>query len=297
MKQMWLGIACLLLGGSLHAKASMEESKPRFFQNLDWSAEYFTSGKADFKGDSFSGESMKFSEGEVSISYEEPMQKEELSVLADLGFRNARLRWKENPFFKQEDFKSILAKLALAYPFDDHWTWQLGAGADFQTSPSGLSKYTSYAVFLWGRYAYDEERLFNIGVVSWLGMKDHRVYPILGINYNWNEQWMLNLVFPFMGSLTYMIDEQWGAELSLRWMQLRKRLKKEEALSKGIFEYSSKAAQLGVFYNLPIGLVVKVFGGVGFGTELEVYNEHGKDKQRFKMKSPTFFGVSIDCGY
>lgn len=297
MKLKLVVLCCLTLFSALEAKAKMEESQPTFFQHLDWSAEYLSGSKSEFKDPAYNGSKLSYSEGELSVSYEDPYQEDRLSVIADLGYFTANLDWKENPYFSQKKFNSYKAKLGVAYPFDEHWTWQVGGGADVQASPFNLTDYSSYNVFLWGRYKYDEDRVFNIGVLSWLGIKDKQVYPILGINYKYNSQWFLNIIFPFKGSITYLFTDEFGMELGGRWSQIRRRLKKSELQSKGIFEYSSRSVELAAFYTFPMGIMVRGFVGSGLGTRMEIYNSRGKDKQILKMKSPFFGGLSLESGF
>jgi hypothetical protein len=297
MKLKLVVLCCLALFSSLEAKTKMEDSQLTFFQHLGWSAEYLSGSKSEFKDPAFHGKKLSYSEGEISISYDDPYREERLSTMASLGYFTANLDWKENPYFSQKKFNSYKVKLGVAYPFDKSWTWQVGGGADVQVSPFSLADSSNYNLFLWGRYRYDDNRVFNIGVLSRLGTKDKQVYPILGINYKYNSQWYLGLIFPFKASITYLFTEDFGLELGGRSSQIRRRLKKDEVQSKGIFEYSSRSVELAAFYTFPMGIMIRGFVGAGLGTRMEIYNSKGQDKQLLKMKSPFFGGVSLESGF
>ncbi len=287
---------CLILFGTLEAKAKMEEREPSFFTHLDWSAEYLSGSKTKFKDPANQGSKLSYSEAEISINYEEPREKQ-LSVMMDNSYFTANLDWKGNPYFSQTKFSSYKVKMGYAYPFDEYWTWQAGFGADMQLGNFNLKRNTNYNLFLWGRYNYDENTVFNVGILTWLGIKDTQVYPIIGVNYSYNEKWSVNAVFPFKGVVTYMVTEQFGTELAAKWAKLRRRLKSSEAISKGIFEYSSSSLELAGFYNFSAGFTIRGFAGTGFGTSLKVYNSDGKDKQLLKMNNPFFAGITIESEF
>lgn len=202
------------------------------------------------------------------------------------------IRWKENPYFSQEDFNCLSLSLG---GFTERATgWKLWAEIDvnIDTDHACKSDYYTYDGFLWGRYNYSETLGIHVGFLGETGMKIDRVYPILGVDWQAMENLKLNLVFPLNISAVYMIDDCLAVAVAARFFQSRFRVGEDEPVPRGLVCYRSVGIEFAVSHTLS-WIQSNVHIGYNTGGILKVANRHYENRHRFKFKSAPYYGGEV----
>lgn len=254
-------------------------------------------GKANFKCKNFTH--FTYATGDIDLSfvyYYNPCFKEG----ANLGvtYTRTRLDWKFNPFFTQKDIDTVSLNLGAFTQRLQDWTWRAQVSINFDNIEYwNLEDYMNYDLLLWGRYAYTPNFGVHIGVLALTGMKIDRVYPIIGVDWTYNCQWKLNLVFPMDISLVYTIDNCWSVALAGRIFNQRHRVKKDQFYSEGLWFYTSSGAELAVRYNPTKWISANVHAGADFGGHLKVANRHYRNGHRLRFEGAPYAGAEIDLNF
>jgi hypothetical protein len=247
---------------------------------------------------------LKFSTGQAEFNfvyYYNACYKEALSITGI--YDRTRLDWTLNPYFNQKDFDNFSILFNGYTERLDNWQWRSQISINFVNLEYwDYQDYMTYDFILWGRYTYPcWETLGKIGVhigfLAQTGMKIDRVYPIIGFDWEYNDQWKLNAVYPVNIALIYTIDQNWSVDLAARFFDQRNRLRKKEFLSEGVWHYQTTGGEFGINYTPTKWITANVHAGINFGGHLTVASRHYRHRHRLRLDSAPYAGAEIDINF
>lgn len=242
---------------------------------------------------------LKFATGQIDMNmvyYYDPCYQEGTSI--GLSYTRTRLDWRLNPFFTQKDYDMIGLNFGgFSQRFRD-WTWRGQVTINFDNLEHWrIHDYMTYDLLLWGRYAFRPNINVHLGFLAFTGMKIDRVYPIIGFDWTYNENWKMSMVFPMDISLTYTVNDCWSILGAMRFFNQRHRVKKDQFYSEGVWFYSSSGAELAVKYNPTKRISANVHAGINFGGHLKVANRHYRQGHRFKFGEAPYAGGELNVNF
>lgn len=274
------------------AKKGTEAGPFNVEANYDWI------GQSAFEGRHLRGQHIKFNEGQVETGftfYYEPEYEE--GARFDLNYTFTDLDWKDNPNFDQKHFNTIGFNLGFASKRMCNWLWRLGARLNIDADHFNFNEYSDWDLLFWGRYNYSDDIRVHVGFVAMTGMKIDRIYPILGFDWDFYEDWKLNLVFPMNISLKYSISSCWTAGIAARFFDSRHRTGKHEPLPQSLWEYRNSGIELATDYMWAPYVHLNVHGGTTFGGILRTANRHYKHIHRHRFKPAGYFGGDLTINF
>lgn len=297
--------ACMALGISglaaesnidLEDLSSQEIDEPSLGPfNAKISGDYI--GKANFHCDDYTH--FTFATGEIDLNfvyYYNPCFSEAATI--GVTYSRTRLDWQYNPFFTQKDIDWVSLNFGGITERVKDWTWRAQVSINFDNIEHwNLEDYMNYDLLLWGRYAYTPNFGVHLGAIALTGMKIDRVYPIVGIDWIYNCNWKLNLVFPMDISLTYTINRCWSVALAGRFFNERHRVKKDQFYTEGLWFYTSSGAELAVNYNPTKRISANIHAGADFGGHLKVANRHYRHGHRLRFESAPYAGGELNINF
>lgn len=271
-----------------------EENKGAF--NVE--VQYDHIDKSKFNNKDLRGEKIGYSYGQLNgsaVFYYDCNIEE--GAYVNLQYSRTTLRWKENPFFSQENFDVFSVGLGGFSNRLYNWEWKGQLNVNFDINHFDWVDYINYDTFLWGRYVYDDCIGLNIGIIAQTGMKIDWIYPILGVDWRINCRWKLNLVFPLNVSLVYSITDRWSIALAGRTFTSRNRVGKNAPLSRGLWTYRQVGAEIGVNYDHCNWLKFNVHAGRTFEGQLKVANRHYKHRHHLRFDGAFYFGGEASVNF
>lgn len=316
MKKIWITLSLLTLVYSNHALCQLNsddyaaqtllaeqmEAGEEPLKPFSFSATFDIAGKADFKQKRCHRKlhDVQFAIAEVNGStgfYYNPACKE--GLIASAGYSYTRIKW-DNPYITQDHFNTVNVAIAGFTHRTTPWTWSGQVQVNADVDHFSLSNYVTYNLILAGRYACNECVGLHAGFIALTGMKIDRVYPIIGIDWQINEDWKLNLVFPLNVSLLYAIDKEWSIGIAGRGFEERYRIGKQSSsrlhrkYSRGLVEYRATGVEAGVYYtSCDESLQGNLHVGELIGGTLKISNEQHKESHRFRFRSAPYIGGDI----
>ena len=212
-----------------------------------------------------------------------------------VGFTPTYLRWQDNPWFDQDHFNKLSLSLSGFSARLDRWFWRGQLTVNFDTQ-EWQSKYMSYDILLWGRYAYSKSIGIHIGFLAETGLKMDRVYPVIGIDWQISRNWKLNLVYPVNISLLYAFSPKWSIGAAGRFFNPRFRVNHKDHSLKPLVRYTNIGAEFIVKYentNTSANLHV----GSTLGGTLRVANSRNEEAHHYHLDPSFYGGAEIDIKF
>lgn len=242
---------------------------------------------------------LNFATAEADLSvvyYYDPCNQEGLTLGIDYMW--TRLDWKTNPYFSQKDFSTVTLNLGGFTQRLPGWTWRGQLSVNFDNLKYWeIADYMNYDLLVWGRYELRPQVGVHIGFLTLTGMKIDRVYPVIGIDWTFNRQWKLNLVFPVDIAIVYTITPAWNVSIVGRFLNQRHRVNKDEPLPMALWFYTSGGAEFAVNYSPSKHFKVNIHGGANFGGHLKIANRHYHKGQRYRVGAAPYAGAEIDVNF
>lgn len=242
---------------------------------------------------------LQFAIAEVELSavfYHNPCYEEGASV--GISYCYNRIDWRRNHLFNQKDFNEACLTLSFSSKRLCSWLWQAQVSANFDNLKCwSFNDYMNYDMTLWGRYAHSKRLGIHIGFIALTGMKIDRVYPIIGVDYEFNQRWKLNLVFPVNLSVIYTFNKSWSASFGGRLFYERHRLDSNEVLSKGLIVYTTAGAELAINYSPKEWFYANIHAGYDFGGRFKTANRNYKFKHNYDIDGAPYAGAELDFAF
>lgn len=244
---------------------------------------------------SYGEQTLAFATGEAEINaiyYYDPCHNEAATVA--LNYQRTNLNWQGNPYFTQKDYDVLTLSLAGITQRLPQWTWRGELDINFANLKYwDFNDYMNYNIMLWGRYEIRDDIGVHIGFIAETGMKMDRVYPILGIDWAYDCNWQLSLVFPMNISLLYKIDSNWSVAIESRFFDQRNRTGPNEYLDEGVWHYQTAGVEFAVNYQLAKWLTASLHAGANYGGRLIVADRHYHHRQRINIQSAPYAGGEL----
>lgn len=216
-------------------------------------------------------------------------------LLATASYTYTRIKW-ENPFFEQNHFDTVSLGIGGFTERAENWLWQaqvlLNADVDYFQASQNLY----WNLVLSGRYAYNECLGLSFGFIAFTGMKIDRIWPILGIDWQINESWKLNLIYPLNVSLVYAWNSNWSLAVAGRAFDERHRVgkAKRERWERGLLEYRATGVEGSIRYKSCNGRwQAELHAGEILGGRVKVSNRHHRHIHRFNFKTAPYVGGEV----
>lgn len=242
---------------------------------------------------------LQFATGEAEVSmvfYHDPCYEEGASI--GVSFSRTRIDWRHNHLFHQKDFDQVCLTLGFSSARLCSWLWQAQFTANFDNIEYwSFNDYMNYDMLLWGRYEYNKCLGIHIGVLATTGMKIDRVYPIIGVDWQWRDNIKINLIFPLNISIVYNFNKAWSVALAGRLFYERHRLKRHEILEKGLIQYQSSGAEIGLTYNPADWLLANIHAGYDFGGRFKTATRHYKHRHNYDVDGAPYAGAELDFAF
>lgn len=209
------------------------------------------------------------------------------------GYQYTRIKW-DNPFFSQDNFNTVSIGLGGFSERIPDWSLQGQVQVNADLDDFELSSYLSYNVVLAGRYAYNECVGIHLGLIILTGMKIDRVYPIIGFDWQINEQWKLNMVYPLNIALIYAWDHEWSFGIAGRAFEERHREGDQGKFKRGLVEYRAAGVEAGVYFkSCNSSLQANLHVGESLGGKVKVSDQHHKHSHRYRFGAAPYVGGDI----
>ncbi len=255
-------------------------------------------GKAKVKN-SFANNHLYFSTGQGEaglVYYYDACIEEGANVV--LLYQNTYLDWEANPYFTQKDISTLGLELGGFTKRLPDWTWSGQLTINFDNVGYwNFQDYMYYDMLLWGRYAYCKNIGLHIGFLAETGMKMDRVYPIIGVDWEYDCNWKVNLIFPLNISVVYTINTAWSVAFASRFFDERHRVKKKEWLSEGLWHYQSTGAEFGINYTPTKWISANLHAGSTLGGHLKIADRHYKHRHRVRLDPAPYVGGEVTVNF
>lgn len=248
-------------------------------------------GKADIDKKGYKGQDVEFSsigaEAGAVVLYS--ICNREALFLA-VGYSHQKIDWDENPYFDQDEFDT--ASLAIRFYSNrlKDWVWQGQIAINGDIEHYDFGRYTNYDLLLWGKYEWSCNFNLHAGFFMETGMRIDRIYPIIGFDWKFADDWMLNAVFPTNISLEYTYDCNWTAALAMRFFDVRHRVGEDEPLPRALVAYRNSGTELSVTYLWDPYLEANLHAGWTLGGKLRISDKLNHHPKHFKLDSSGYFG-------
>lgn len=254
---------------------------------VDWA------GKADFehKRCRKSLDNVEFGQAEVDanlVFYYDKCNKE--GLIATAGYNFTQIKWK-NPYFDQNQFNTASVAISGFTSRAENWEWAAQVKVNFDLNHFKWSDYIFFDMLLSGRYAYSECLGLHFGFIGLTGYRIDHLYPIIGIDWQINEDWKLNLVYPLDISLVYSLNCEWSLKLASRAFETRHRVGKDNHYSRGLVEYRATGGEFQIAYqSVNKKIEGDVHAGELLGGRVKASNSRHHHIKRYKFKNAPYVG-------
>jgi len=300
-----LGLTLALANASLHAEVdfnkqyyneNFEESRldesERGPFTIETSYDYIGSSKFDKRG--FRGDKIWFSdfdiEGTAVIYYNKECKE---GITASLGYNASDIHWSKNPFTDQTFYQNVNVSIGAGTKRMPNWLWKGQLTYSLDVDHPNFNKYSTWDFLGWGRYTYSEDIGLHIGLIVLTGMKIDHVYPILGADWQINDCWKINAVFPVNISLVYAYNENWSFELAGRGWENRFRTGKHQNEPEALLVYTNTGLEFGVNYDFQHAVHANIHVGYTTGGRLKIADKNNHHSQRFRFKTAPYAGAEL----
>lgn len=237
---------------------------------------------------------LKFYEGEVDLGgiyYYCPCYSEGATI--SLSYTRCRMDLNHNCLFHQKNFNALSLNLGGFSERLENWLWKGQVSFNIDPEHWDFNEYMNYDFLLWGRYNYCQDIGLHIGFIGYTGMKIDRVYPIIGVDWQYDCNWKFNFVFPVNISAVYSFNDCWSVAFALRAFETRYRTGKNENLSRALFLYRAAGAEIGLNYKLASWISANIHAGGIFGGTLKIANRHYRQRHKYRFESAPYVGGQL----
>jgi hypothetical protein len=224
-----------------------------------------------------------YSDADAALYYTQFLD-EENSLTYELGYDYLQFKWEKNPRFTQSNFNYLVGSIGYVSTTLDRWRWIANAGFSVDGARLDFAKSAVGHAMLWGRYHFADCCGVHVGMVGWYGVQNGHGWPIFGFDWNFNDNWSANAIFPVDYSLNYAFDENWSLEAAYSslggpYRYPRRAHDGVKGFRDPIFSVHSNGVELILKYKFEHLLRVSIGGGWDFGGWIHIKdtnNHHGK---------------------
>ncbi len=207
------------------------------------------------------------------------------------------MNWDHNPKFEATRFNYLQFALTFFTNQLDQWRWILRSDYNMDTDHFGDSRYGLFSALIWGAYEIWPDWHYHVGAYAYSGMEGSQVYPLIGLDYTWGENWLLLFIFPIDYMLKYKFNENWSLALKGRPLKERFRTGVHQTQPRSIFSYSSIGTELNLRYEVFLRVEAEIFGGCNFGGNFYIKDQWGHNSLYSEVGFSPYGGANLNYGF
>ncbi len=272
------------------AKESEENADVVSFWQFSAAGDYIK--QSHFRTGLLPGQKIGFYESEELLAFNHYLDRHNVVSLG-LAYGNTGIQWAENPFFHHHSFEDFSVTAAWQNTSFQSWLWRAIFTARFSSSARRVPDYVQYTQTLWGRYDLSSCYGVHCGYIAETGLSKDTVWPIIGFDYKYSDCIKFYAVYPIEASATYTFSKPWGVELAAKQFRYRQRMRVNEPLSKGLFEYRNFGTELRLVYEIKPLVSANVHIGQAWGGELRIANHKNQNQNHYKFRTAPYVGGEV----
>jgi hypothetical protein len=138
-----------------------------------------------------------------------------------------------------------------------------------------------------------------LGLYKEAGRYSTTFLPILGVQTMLSERFNLDVLFPFYAKLSYSLSDPLQVYAGVKSLRDRQKTQPSESeiYSKGIWEYKTMLAHLGVSYRYLEMSSANLEVGRSLGSSIRIYDAEGHKKAYHKIDSTTFARLVLNVWF
>lgn len=227
------------------------------------------------------------------VFYYNPLYTEGAKV--SVGYSATYLHWHNNPWFEQDRFDLVKFTFSGFTQRAKEWFWRTQVSINCDTD-DWSSKYTSYDLVLWGRYAFSKNIGLHFGFWGQTGLQLDRIYPILGFDWKISEKWKLNFVYPVNIALNYQWTPRWSIAAAVRFFNSRFRVKHSEHTPKPLVRYTNVGAEIALKYDNDY-MSANIHAGSALYGKYRVATHHNCHANTYYLNASYYAGAEVDVKF
>lgn len=262
--------------------------------NFDWN--YIDVKRTKFRSSDVEDQHLKYRELDLSFTYLHAFNSVNGFTLG-AGYIGSEVKWNENPFFDETHFGYVTFTATAISMMVDDWLWKLGEIVLIDTAEFDMADYALYQTFLFGKYALCKPIFLNVGFILELGLNKGKIWPVLGVDFYCSEKLHFHAVYPLDISAEYYFLPELSLEASCRFLRNRHRVKNNEPLPMGIFEYRTTGAELDLNYKPIDAVLVTAYIGTTFDGDLKITDRNNHHATHEKFRGSLYVGLSGNVSF
>ncbi len=255
-------------------------------------------GKSKIKKGFFKDDEIKFAEAQVEagmVFYYNECFSEGANVA--VTYAVTRIEWEQNLFTNQDLFHTVSLSFGFFTKRVDRWLWKIQIAANCDTPGKNFTgEYINYDGILWGRYDYCKHIGLHFGFIAETGMRMDKAWPIFGFDWQINEHWKLNAVYPVNIGINYSFWKYWSVGADIRFFNTRHRIKRDEAGSRDVIRYENTGAELALMYQRG-SINYNIHGGYTLGGKYRIANPSNNHPRTYDFKGAGYAGAEVDVRF
>lgn len=255
-------------------------------------------GKAKMRSHPVRGTHATYVEGGASVFYSQFLDPNN-SLTWRLGYSAFKFDWPENPRFRREEYNYAVGSVAVVSNSIERWRWVLSLGTSVDTKDFNFGQTAVYYGLFWGRYHWRNDVGLHIGFVGNTGMNNNYVFPILGFDWQINQKWKINAIFPLNMSIEYFFNQHWSTSAELTCIggpTYRTPRRAHEGIGefhKAIFEIYSKGVDLNLRYKSGKYFTASIGGGWDFGGWILIRDQYNHNGKYYKFDGAPYVQANV----
>lgn len=186
-----------------------------------------SSDSSGFGHDKFTGAKVEFGEAHIGLRYYYFCSGCCEAYMIGGGYTYTRLRWDNNPFFKQRNYSTATLDLGARLGCICDWEIDNFVRTSLDTE-SPNDHYIFFDILSWARLKHRPNLGINVGALIFTGMKVNRFYPIFGIDWRPTPNLQINMVYPLKMNITYTFDNNLFLAVGGRLIYSRHRVREQD---------------------------------------------------------------------
>jgi hypothetical protein len=268
-----------------------QENDPPPFYPFSASGSFVDVSKTNFRTPGFQDRTLKYGQWEMAFAHTHPFNPC-CGLIFGAGWIGTEVDMEENPAFNETCFNYVNLSCGVFSKAFPNWTWTLTLAAYLDVEEFSLVDYALYQGVLWGRYDFCKWIELDFGIIVEAGLKKEKVWPIIGFVYIPCDRWRISTVYPIDISVAYEIHSCLTLEGSIRFLRNRHRVKQDEPLSQGIFEYETAGAEIDLIFSPFPFFSATGFVGSTLKGDFKISDRNDHHSTHYKFNSSFYAGFS-----
>jgi len=297
MRCVWLLIGLfpiLLLAQDFEEVEFYEEAAS--FRPFGLQGSYINIQNAEVRNTNVENQHVRYIQSEVAFAFTYPCNLTS-GLIFGAGWVGTEVFLSENPSFNESCFNYVTLSLGAFTACLEKWLWTANGSIFIDTDQLDFSTYALYQGVLWGKYQIGDSLELDIGFIAEVGLKETKIWPILGFSYIFTSNLRLHAIYPVNVILEYDLFNCLTAGASIRFLRNRHRVGDDNLMPQAIFEYCSVGGEADLIFSPSEVFSIRGFAGTTFGGDLKISNRDNKNTHHYKFKDSFYAGLSATLSF